>query len=39
MFSAGSAAIREFIDEVVPRLIDRGIYRPTPADRRLRERF
>ena len=39
MFSAGSAAIREFIDEVVPRLTDRGIYRPTPADRPLRERF
>lgn len=39
MFSAGSAAIREFIDEVVPRLIDRGIYRPAPADRPLRERF
>lgn len=39
MFSAGSAAIREFVDEVVPRLIDRGIYRPTPADRPLRERF
>jgi alkanesulfonate monooxygenase SsuD/methylene tetrahydromethanopterin reductase-like flavin-dependent oxidoreductase (luciferase family) len=36
MFSAGSAAIREFIDEVVPRLTDRGIYRPTPADRPLR---
>ncbi|MEV0354674.1 NtaA/DmoA family FMN-dependent monooxygenase [Nocardia sp. NPDC050697] len=39
MFSSGVAAIREFIDEVVPRLIDRGIYRPTPADRPLRERF
>jgi N-acetyl-S-(2-succino)cysteine monooxygenase len=39
MFSAGSASIREFIDEVVPRLIDRGIYRSTPADRPLRERF
>lgn len=39
MFSAGSAAIREFIDEVVPRLIDRGIYRGAPADRPLRERF
>lgn len=39
MFSAGSAAVREFIDEVVPRLIDRGIYRDTPADRPLRERF
>ncbi|MDO0977943.1 NtaA/DmoA family FMN-dependent monooxygenase [Mycolicibacterium frederiksbergense] len=39
MFSAGSAAIREFIDEVVPRLIDRGIYRSSPHDRPLRERF
>lgn len=39
MFSAGTQSIREFIDEVVPRLIDRGIYRPTPADRPLRERF
>lgn len=39
MFSAGAQAIREFIDEVVPRLIDRGIYRSTPADRPLRERF
>lgn len=39
MFSAGPQSIREFIDEVVPRLIDRGIYRSTPADRPLRERF
>lgn len=39
MFSAGPDSIREFIDEVVPRLIDRGIYRGTPADRPLRERF
>ena len=39
MFSAGAQSIREFIDEVVPRLIDRGIYRSTPADRPLRERF
>lgn len=39
MFSAGAQAIREFIDEVVPRLIDRGIYRSTPHDRPLRERF
>ncbi|OBG79947.1 FMNH2-dependent monooxygenase [Mycobacterium sp. E802] len=39
MFSAGAESIREFIDEVVPRLIDRGIYRATPADRPLRERF
>ncbi|MGW0163502.1 NtaA/DmoA family FMN-dependent monooxygenase [Mycobacterium sp. NPDC003323] len=39
MFSAGAQSIREFIDEVVPRLIDRGIYRGTPHDRPLRERF
>ncbi|GAA2545177.1 NtaA/DmoA family FMN-dependent monooxygenase [Mycolicibacterium diernhoferi] len=39
MFSAGAQAIREFIDEVVPRLIERGIYRSTPHDRPLRERF
>ncbi|MBH0777848.1 NtaA/DmoA family FMN-dependent monooxygenase [Nocardia bovistercoris] len=39
MFSAGAADIREFIDEVVPRLVDHGIYRATPADRPLRERF
>ncbi|MFC3965335.1 NtaA/DmoA family FMN-dependent monooxygenase [Nocardia jiangsuensis] len=39
MFAAGAAAIREFIDEVVPRLIDRGIYRSTPFDIPLRERF
>lgn len=39
MFSAGAQSIREFIDHVVPRLIDRGIYRSTPADRPLRERF
>ena len=39
MFSAGAQSIREFIDEVVPRLIDRGIYRSSPADRPLRERF
>jgi len=39
MFSAGAHSIREFIDEVVPRLIDRGIYRDTPDDRPLRERF
>ncbi|MBY8859410.1 NtaA/DmoA family FMN-dependent monooxygenase [Nocardia sp. CA2R105] len=39
MFAAGSTAIREFIDEVVPRLIDRGIYPSTPTDRPLRERF
>ncbi len=39
MFSAGAQSIQEFIDEVVPRLIDRGIYRGTPHDRPLRERF
>ncbi len=39
MFAAGSTAIREFIDEVVPRLIDRGIYPATPTDLPLRERF
>lgn len=39
MFSAGAQSIREFIDEVVPRLIDRGIYRDTPDERPLRERF
>ncbi|WP_099021981.1 NtaA/DmoA family FMN-dependent monooxygenase [Mycolicibacterium palauense] len=39
MFSAGATSIREFIDEVVPRLIDRGIYRGTAEDRPLRERF
>ena len=39
MFSAGSESIQEFIDEVVPRLIDRGIYRASPDDRPLRERF
>ncbi|WP_228045988.1 NtaA/DmoA family FMN-dependent monooxygenase [Saccharopolyspora montiporae] len=39
MFPVGSLSIREFIDEVVPRLIDRGIYRSTPDDRPLRDRF
>ncbi|MGY4711194.1 NtaA/DmoA family FMN-dependent monooxygenase [Mycolicibacterium sp. CBM1] len=39
MFAAGAWSIREFIDEVVPRLIDRGIYRADPDDRPLRERF
>ncbi|BBZ68080.1 monooxygenase [Mycolicibacterium insubricum] len=39
MFSAGAQSIGEFIDEVVPRLIDRGIYRATPDERPLRERF
>ena len=39
MFSAGAQSIGEFIDEVVPRLIDRGIYRSTPDDRPLRDRF
>lgn len=39
MFAAGAQSIRDFIDEVVPRLIDRGIYRSTPHDEPLRERF
>jgi alkanesulfonate monooxygenase SsuD/methylene tetrahydromethanopterin reductase-like flavin-dependent oxidoreductase (luciferase family) len=39
MFPAGASSIREFIDEVIPRLVDRGIYRKTPDDRPLRERF
>ncbi|MQY21664.1 NtaA/DmoA family FMN-dependent monooxygenase [Nocardia macrotermitis] len=39
MFATGSTAIREFIDEVVPRLTARGIYPTTPTDRPLRERF
>jgi FMN-dependent oxidoreductase (nitrilotriacetate monooxygenase family) len=39
MFPAGSIAIREFVEEGVPRLIDRGLYRSTPDTRPLRERF
>lgn len=39
MFPVGPLSIREFNDEVVPRLVDRGIYRPEPDDRPLRERF
>lgn len=39
MFPAGPASIRDFIDEVIPRMIDRGIYRSSPDDRPLRERF
>lgn len=39
MFSTGSTAIREFIDEVIPRLIGRGIYPSTPTDLPLRQRF
>ena len=39
MFPTGAPAIRDFVDEVVPRLIDRGIYRSSPDDRPLRERF
>ncbi|MFD6895614.1 NtaA/DmoA family FMN-dependent monooxygenase [Rhodococcus sp. NPDC060086] len=39
MFPVGPASIRDFIDEVIPRMIDRGIYRSTPDDRPLRERF
>lgn len=39
MFPISGSDIREFIDEVVPRMIDRGIYRKTPDDRPLRQRF
>lgn len=39
MFPMGPISIREFIDEVVPRLIDRGIYRAAPDDRTLRDRI
>ncbi|MFG1921986.1 NtaA/DmoA family FMN-dependent monooxygenase [Cryptosporangium sp. NPDC048952] len=39
MFPISGSDIQEFIDEVVPRLIDRGIYRKTPHERPLRERF
>ncbi|MFD4369415.1 NtaA/DmoA family FMN-dependent monooxygenase [Rhodococcus sp. NPDC058521] len=39
MFPTGVIAIREFVDEVVPRLVDRGIYRGVPDTRPLRERF
>ncbi|MCK8672461.1 NtaA/DmoA family FMN-dependent monooxygenase [Rhodococcus sp. HM1] len=39
MFPVGPASVREFIDEVVPRLIDRGIHRGTSDERPLRERF
>jgi hypothetical protein len=39
MFPAGAGSVREFIDEVVPRLVDRGSYPKTPDDRPLRERF
>ncbi|WAC54038.1 NtaA/DmoA family FMN-dependent monooxygenase [Gordonia sp. SL306] len=39
MFPTGVIDIREFVDEVVPRLIDRGIYRGRPDSRPLRERF
>lgn len=35
----GVASVREMVDEIVPRLIDRGIYRTTPDDRPLRQRF
>ncbi|MFD1813298.1 NtaA/DmoA family FMN-dependent monooxygenase [Rhodococcus gannanensis] len=39
MFPSGVLDIRSFVDEVIPRLIDRGIYRGTPDSRPLRERF
>ncbi|MFW0786993.1 NtaA/DmoA family FMN-dependent monooxygenase [Gordonia sp. CPCC 206044] len=39
MFPTGVIDLREFVDEVVPRLVDRGIYRGTPDTRPLRERF
>lgn len=39
MFPISGSDIQEFIDEVVPRLIDRGLYRKTPDDRPLRDRF
>ncbi|WP_457966974.1 NtaA/DmoA family FMN-dependent monooxygenase [Arthrobacter sp. D1-29] len=39
MFPTGSMWLQEFVDEAVPRLIDRGIYRSTPDTRVLRERF
>lgn len=39
MFPISGSDIQEFIDEVVPRLIDRGIYRKTPDERTLRGRF
>lgn len=35
----GGADMQEFVDELVPRLIDRGIYRKTPDDRTLRARL
>ncbi|MDN5913627.1 MAG: hypothetical protein L0I76_00670 [Pseudonocardia sp.] len=35
----GVKTLREVVDEIVPRLAARGIYRMTPDDRPLRERF
>lgn len=34
----GAVSVKEYVDEVVPRLIDRGIHRSTPDSRPLRER-
>jgi len=39
MFPIGALSMREFNNEVVPRLVDRGIYRGTPDERPLRERL
>ncbi|MDL9938105.1 NtaA/DmoA family FMN-dependent monooxygenase [Gordonia sp. ABSL1-1] len=39
MFPTGVIDIREFVAEVVPRLVDRGIYRGKSDTRPLRERF
>jgi N-acetyl-S-(2-succino)cysteine monooxygenase len=35
----GVESMREFVGEIVPRLIDRGIYRAEPDERPLRQRF
>lgn len=37
--SRGIDSVREYVEEIVPRLIDRGIYRAEPDERPLRERF
>jgi len=39
MFPTNVIGVRDFVAEVVPRLIDRGIYRGKPDTRPLRERF
>jgi N-acetyl-S-(2-succino)cysteine monooxygenase len=39
MWPVGPLSVREFIDEVIPRLMDRGIYRKTPDSRTLRDRL